>query len=189
MGLFTQLTTMLGLTKKEVRVLVLGLDSSGKTTILNQLKPTDARSSQIVPTVGYNVEKFISSNLSFTAFDMSGHGRYRNLWEAYYKETDGIIFVIDSSDRLRMAVARDELWMLLDNKDILSKKVPLLVLANKIDEKGSMNASEVSQTLGLDLIRNRNWHVCGTCALTGQGLADGIGWFAQNIRSYLDSRK
>ncbi|MFH4983395.1 hypothetical protein AB6A40_010104 [Gnathostoma spinigerum] len=47
MGLFTQLTTMLGLTKKEVRVLVLGLDSSGKTTILNQLKPTDARSSQV----------------------------------------------------------------------------------------------------------------------------------------------
>ena len=44
---------------------------------------------------------------------MSGQGRYRNLWEHYYRDCQGIIFVVDSSDRLRMVVAKDELDMLL----------------------------------------------------------------------------
>ena len=52
-------------------------------------------------------------NVGFTAFDMSGQGRYRNLWEHYYRDCQGIIFVVDSSDRLRMVVAKDELDMLL----------------------------------------------------------------------------
>ncbi len=51
--------------------------------------------------------------MGFTAFDMSGQGRYRNLWEHYYKECQGIVFVVDSSDKLRMVVAKDELDMLL----------------------------------------------------------------------------
>ncbi|VDM44129.1 unnamed protein product [Toxocara canis] len=189
MGLLNQLTSILGMSKKQVNILVLGLDNSGKTTILNQLKPPEAQTAQIVPTVGYNVDKFTSSNMTFSAYDMSGQGKYRNLWETYYKESEGVIFVVDSSDRLRVAVARDELWLLLDHKDMASRKIPLLVFANKMDEKGSMNASEVSQCLGLDLVRSRNWHICASCAITGQGLVQGIEWLAQNIRVYMETRK
>ncbi|KAG9486136.1 hypothetical protein GDO78_008944 [Eleutherodactylus coqui] len=69
----------------------------------------------IVPTIGFSIEKFKTSSLSFTVFDMSGQGRYRNLWEHYYKEGQAIIFVIDSSDKLRMVVAKEELETLLNH--------------------------------------------------------------------------
>ncbi|MBV95259.1 ADP-ribosylation factor-like protein 6, partial [Eschrichtius robustus] len=80
-----------------------------------------AQSQDIVPTIGFSIEKFKSSSLSFTVFDMSGQGRYRNLWEHYYKEGQAIIFVIDSSDRLRMVVAKEELDTLLNHPDSTCK--------------------------------------------------------------------
>ncbi|OXB53443.1 hypothetical protein ASZ78_013505 [Callipepla squamata] len=117
MGLFDKLAGWLGLKKKEVHVLCLGLDNSGKTTIINKLKPSNAQTQDIVPTIGFSIEKFKTSSLSFTVFDMSGQGRYRNLWEHYYKEGQAIIFVIDSSDKLRMVVAKEELDTLLNHPD------------------------------------------------------------------------
>ncbi|XP_046763799.1 ADP-ribosylation factor-like protein 6 isoform X3 [Gallus gallus] len=118
MGLFDKLAGWLGLKKKEVHVLCLGLDNSGKTTIINKLKPSNAQTQDIVPTIGFSIEKFKTSSLSFTVFDMSGQGRYRNLWEHYYKEGQAIIFVIDSSDKLRMVVAKEELDTLLNHPDV-----------------------------------------------------------------------
>ncbi|XP_005283722.1 ADP-ribosylation factor-like protein 6 isoform X1 [Chrysemys picta bellii] len=118
MGLFDKLAGWLGLKKKEVHVLCLGLDNSGKTTIINKLKPSNAQTQDIVPTIGFSIEKFKTSSLSFTVFDMSGQGRYRNLWEHYYKEGQAIIFVIDSSDKLRMVVAKEELDTLLNHPAI-----------------------------------------------------------------------
>ncbi|KYO22577.1 hypothetical protein Y1Q_0003109 [Alligator mississippiensis] len=115
MGLFDKLAGWLGLKKKVVHVLCLGLDNSGKTTIINKLKPSNAQTQDIVPTIGFSIEKFKTSSLSFTVFDMSGQGRYRNLWEHYYKEGQAIIFVIDSSDKLRMVVAKEELDTLLNH--------------------------------------------------------------------------
>ena len=109
-------------------------------------------------------------NVGFTAFDMSGQGRYRNLWEHYYRDCQGIIFVVDSSDRLRMVVAKDELDMLLqvrschcsfDNlcifaeifivvqhPDIQARRLPILFFANKMDLRDAMSSVKVSQTLG-----------------------------------------
>ena len=79
---------------------------------------------------------------------MSGQGRYRNLWEHYYKECQGIVFVVDSSDKLRMVVAKDELDMLLQHPDIRSRKIPILFFANKMDCRDSLSSVKVSQTLG-----------------------------------------
>merc|ERR1711915_305409 len=89
-------------------------------------------------------------NVGFTAFDMSGQGRYRNLWEHYYRDCQGIIFVVDSSDRLRMVVAKDELDMLLQHPDIQARKLPILFFANKMDMRDAMSSVKVSQTLGLE---------------------------------------
>ena len=77
--------------------------------------PRQATSTEVVPTVGFSVEEFTKNNLSFTVFDMSGQGRYRNLWEHYYKEVGGVIFCIDSTDKIRMCVAKDELEALISN--------------------------------------------------------------------------
>ncbi|KAL3079042.1 hypothetical protein niasHS_014824 [Heterodera schachtii] len=185
MGIFQTLSSFFTASGRQVEVLVLGLDNSGKTTFLNQLKPPETQSTNIVPTVGYSTEKFSAAGMLFTAYDMSGESRYRNLWETQYKNVHGIIFVVDSTDKLRLAVARDELWMLLDHKDLTYKKTPLLILANKSDLKDAVPATEIHLNLGLDLIRNRSWHIVSTCALTGSGLVEGIDWLANNIKQLL----
>ncbi|XP_071004671.1 ADP-ribosylation factor-like protein 6 isoform X2 [Oncorhynchus clarkii lewisi] len=197
MGLLDKLSGWLGLKKKEVNVLCLGLDNSGKTTIINQLKPTNqslfgplsddwkhvsqTQTQDIVPTIGFNIEKFKSSSLSFTVFDMSGQSRYRNLWEHYYKESHAIIFVIDSGDKLRMVVAKEELDTLLNHQDIRSRRLPVLFFANKSDLRDAMSLVKVSQLLCLENIKDKPWHICASNAVKGEGLLEGVDWLQEQI--------
>ena len=58
----------MGFKKKDVNILVIGLDNSGKSTILNHFKPEEDKSPDIVPTVGFNVEKFKSNEKIVCAF-------------------------------------------------------------------------------------------------------------------------
>ncbi|XP_077393233.1 ADP-ribosylation factor-like protein 6 isoform X4 [Festucalex cinctus] len=191
MGLLDKLSGWLGLRKKEVNVLCLGLDNSGKTTIINQLKPANTPGQEIVPTIGFNIEKFkSSSSLSFTVFDMSGQNRYRNLWEHYYKESHAIIFVIDSSDKLRMVVAKEELDTLLNHGDICSKKLPVLFFANKMDLRDAMSSVKVSQMLCLENIKDKPWHICASNAIEGEGLQEGMDWLQEQIaQSYQNNNQ
>ncbi|XP_010189444.1 PREDICTED: ADP-ribosylation factor-like protein 6 isoform X1 [Mesitornis unicolor] len=181
MGLFDKLAGWLGLKKKEVHVLCLGLDNSGKTTIINKLKPSNAQTQDIVPTIGFSIEKFKTSSLSFTVFDMSGQGRYRNLWEHYYKEGQAIIFVIDSSDKLRMVVAKEELDTLLNHPDIKHRRLPILFFANKMDLRDAISSVKVSQLLSLENIKDKPWHICASDALKGEGLQEGVDWLQDQI--------
>ncbi|XP_036820490.1 ADP-ribosylation factor-like protein 6 isoform X4 [Oncorhynchus mykiss] len=199
MGLLDKLSGWLGLKKKEVNVLCLGLDNSGKTTIINQLKPTNqslfgplsddwkhvsqTQTQDIVPTIGFNIEKFKSSSLSFTVFDMSGQSRYRNLWEHYYKESHAIIFVIDSGDKLRMVVAKEELDTLLNHQDIRSRRLPVLFFANKSDLREAMSLVKVSQLLCLENIKDKPWHICASNAVKGEGLMEGVDWLQDHIKT------
>eukprot|EP00063_Salmo_salar_P054592 XP_014029427.1 PREDICTED: ADP-ribosylation factor-like protein 6 isoform X4 [Salmo salar] len=199
MGLLDKLSGWLGLKKKEVNVLCLGLDNSGKTTIINQLKPSNqslfgplsddwkhvsqTQTQDIVPTIGFNIEKFKSSSLSFTVFDMSGQSRYRNLWEHYYKESHAIIFVIDSGDKLRMVVAKEELDTLLNHQDICSRRLPVLFFANKSDLREAMSLVKVSQLLCLENIKDKPWHICASNAVKGEGLLEGVDWLQDHIKT------
>ena len=79
---------------------------SGKTTIINHIKPKQLQSNEVTPTVGFSVEEFAKDNIHFTIFDMSGQSRYRELWEHYYRDVQAIVYVLDSTDRIRMAVAK-----------------------------------------------------------------------------------
>uniref|UniRef100_A0A673HZR4 ADP-ribosylation factor-like protein 6 n=1 Tax=Sinocyclocheilus rhinocerous TaxID=307959 RepID=A0A673HZR4_9TELE len=193
MGLFDKLAGWLGLKKKDVNVLCLGLDNSGKTTIINQLKPSILflyihlisvlYAQDIVPTIGFSIEKFKTSSLSFTVFDMSGQGRYRNLWEHYYKEGQAIIFVIDSGDKLRMVVAKEELDTLLSHPDIKHRRIPILFFANKMDLRDALSAVKVSQLLCLENIKDKPWHICASDAVKGEGLQEGVDWLQDQIRA------
>ena len=112
MGLFKLLDSIFGGTKKKAKVVCCGLDNSGKTTIINRLKPKKAQAIP-TPTVGCAVEEFKKNNIQFTVFDMSGASKYRSLWEHYYSEAQAIIWVIDTTDKLRMVVVKDELEIML----------------------------------------------------------------------------
>jgi ADP-ribosylation factor-like protein 6 len=188
MGILDKLLSLLSGKKREGNLLIIGLDNSGKTSIINFFKPTDCKTHTIVPTVGFNVDKFNAKGLNFTTFDMSGQGRYRNLWEHYYKEADAIIFVIDSSDRIRIVVAREELSALLSHPDIKKRNLPILFYANKMDMRDSLSAMKVSSELDLDVITDKKWHICASNALTGEGLVEGIDWLSQQLRNNWENK-
>mmetsp|Transcript_46804 Transcript_46804/g.122887 ORF Transcript_46804/g.122887 Transcript_46804/m.122887 type:complete len:192 (-) Transcript_46804:526-1101(-) len=183
MGIFKTISSMLGLGSalggKKVRIICVGLDNSGKTTIISHLKPKKAMQQDIVPTVGFTVEEFQKNGLAFTVFDMSGQGRYRNLWEHYYKDVGGIIFCIDSTDAFRMCVAKDELEAMLAHQDL--NGVPLLFYANKMDLPTAKQPVECVQLLELDKMTDKPWHIAASNALTGEGIENGIAWLADQM--------
>lgn len=182
MGLLDKLGNLLN-SKKNANLLVVGLDNSGKTSIINFLKPGDTKLVSIAPTVGFNVEKFFAKNFNFTTFDMSGQSRYRNLWEHYYREADAIIFVVDSSDRMRLVVSREELESMLNHSDLRNRNTPILIFANKSDIKGAISSNDVRGELDLDKIRNRPWRIFSSNALNGDGISEGVEWLVQEIKS------
>jgi ADP-ribosylation factor-like protein 6 len=189
MGLLDSFIEWLGFGRREVNVLVVGLDNSGKSSILNYLRPRDSQAFETVPTIGFNVENFTCKGLSFSAFDMSGQARYRTLWSNYYRTTHGIIFVVDSSDRTRIVVAHEELQQLLSHSDIRSRSIPILFLANKMDVRDALSDVGVSSALNLNEITNKSWHICSTNALQGDGIRDGIDWLSSSIKTSLDQAK
>ncbi|GMH70812.1 hypothetical protein TrLO_g10963 [Triparma laevis f. longispina] len=177
----SRLKSIFGFLNHEVKILVIGLDNSGKTTLINHIKPSKASSFEVAPTVGYSVETFTKHNLSFTVMDMSGSSRYRSLWEQYYSTISAIIYVIDSTDKIRLCVARDELEELLEHSEVKSKGCPVLFFANKMDVPGAMTPLEVMTEMGLQMITNKAWHITSSNALTGAGVDEGISWLADKL--------
>ncbi|KAJ4892509.1 ADP-ribosylation factor 1 [Raphanus sativus] len=137
--------------KKEMRILMVGLDAAGKTTILYKLKLGEIVTT--IPTIGFNVETVEYKNISFTVWDVGGQDKVQ-CWH-YFQNTQGLIFVVDSNDRDRVVEARDELHRML-NEDELRDAV-LLVFANKQDLPNAMNAAEITDKLGLHSLRQRHW--------------------------------
>ncbi|KAK8480801.1 hypothetical protein V6N11_073152 [Hibiscus sabdariffa] len=153
MGLtFTKLFSRL-FSKKEMRILMVGLDAAGKTTILYKLKLGEIVTT--IPTIGFNVETVEYKNISFTVWDVGGQDNIRPLWRHYFQNTQGLIIVVDSNDRDRVVEARDELHRML-NEDELRDAVSL-VFANKQDLPNAMNAVEITDKLGLQSLRQRHW--------------------------------
>jgi ADP-ribosylation factor-like protein 6 len=185
MGLLSMIAAAFGFGKKEARILVIGLDNSGKTTIINYLKAKKGApaniSYEVTPTVGFQVEEFASNNIKFTVYDMSGQGRYRSLWEQYYEDAQAIIYVLDSTDKLRMCVAKEELWTLLGNEMIKSKNIPVLFFANKIDIPGSLTPDQCMDELDLYKIREKPWHIISSNGLSGTGIQEGIKWLCDQV--------
>jgi len=163
--------------KKEMRILMVGLDAAGKTTILYKLKLGEIVTT--IPTIGFNVETVEYKNISFTVWDVGGQDKIRPLWRHYVQNTQGLIFVVDSNDRDRVVEARDELHRML-NEDELRDAV-LLVFANKQDLPNAMNAAEITDKLGLHSLRQRHWYIQSTCATSGEGLYEGLDWLSNNI--------
>uniref|UniRef100_A0A6N2LLA6 ADP-ribosylation factor n=1 Tax=Salix viminalis TaxID=40686 RepID=A0A6N2LLA6_SALVM len=185
MGLsFTKLFSRL-FAKKEMRILMVGLDAAGKTTILYKLKLGEIVTT--IPTIGFNVETVEYKNISFTVWDVGGQDKIRPLWRHYFQNTQGLIFVVDSNDRDRVVEARDELHRML-NEDELRDAV-LLVFANKQDLPNAMNAAEITDKLGLHSLRQRHWYIQSTCATSGEGLYEGLDWLSNNIANKLRTWK
>jgi len=115
------------ISKREIRILMVGLDAAGKTTILYKLKLGEQVTT--IPTIGFNVESVEYKNINFTVWDVGGQDKIRPLWRHYFLNTDAIIFVVDCNDRDRVMEARNELHRMLGEDELANSA--LLVFANK----------------------------------------------------------
>ena len=167
--------------EKHAKILMLGLDAAGKTTVLYKLKLNEVVNT--IPTIGFNVETVKpGKNVSFTVWDVGGQDKIRPLWRHYFVGTEGLVFVVDSVDKSRFHEARDELNWILDSDEMVG--VPLVVLANKQDLPNACNPSEVAEKLGLTMVKNRKWYVHGTSALSGEGVLESVSELSRLVREH-----
>lgn len=162
-----------------LQVIVVGLDNAGKSSIINRMK-SDKVPPHTPPTAGFLIEKFQKGKTQLTIYDMAGATSYRNLWDEKLKGCQVLVFVVDSSDKFRMVVAREELETLLEQPDMIG--VPVLVFANKNDLPTALNYSKVSEQLGLEEIADRSWNIVSSSALTGAGIWEGTEWVLGNYK-------
>ena len=166
--------SVLHLPSSHMHIVMLGLDSAGKTTALYRLKFDQYLNT--VPTIGFNCEKVkVRSGRirghTFLVWDIGGQDKLRPLWRSYTRRTDGIVFVVDSVDDDRMEEAKVELIRTVKQPD--NAGIPILVLANKQDLPGAKDPVEVARILGLSEL-SQGWHVQPACAIIGDGLEEGL---------------
>ena len=156
--------------KEDYHIVMIGLDSAGKTTVLYRLKFDQYVNT--VPTIGFNCEKVRGTlgrtrGLTFLVWDVGGQEKIRPLWRPYTRATDGIIFVVDSTDEDRFEEVRLELHRIMRTPD--NAGVPILVIANKQDLPAAKAPLELEKILGLGEL-SQLWHLEPVCAVTGEGL-------------------
>lgn len=164
--------------KIEMRVVTLGLDDAGKTSILFKLKQNEFI--QTIPTIGFNVETVEYKNMKFTIWDVGGQHKIRPLWKHYYFNTQAVIFVIDSSNKDRLSEAQNELAKLVQEKEL--REASLLIFVNKQDIQPCISIEDLTESFGLfKLCCNRSWHIQACDAKSGYGLQDGLEWLSRQM--------
>jgi len=185
---FWNLLSYLGLANKSAKIIFLGLDNAGKTTLLHVLK--NAHLKQPTPTFHPTMEELVIGKIKFNAYDLGGHETARKVWRDYFPIVDAITYIVDCADRERVLESKKELDAILSNQELA--KIPILILGNKIDIPRAMSEDELRVALGLhnmttgkgniELKEIRPIEVFMCSIVNRQGYGEGFRWLGQYLK-------
>eukprot|EP00794_Sanderia_malayensis_P004697 gene4697-5312_t len=174
--------------KDEYCILILGLDNAGKTTLLENVKRKFAQEykgipfDKIHPTVGMNVGRIDIEGVRLIFWDLGGQQDLQSLWDKYYSDSHGVLYVVDSSEKSRI----DESFAVLEKTflDDHLHGVPLLLLGNKQDKDNALSVHEIKEIFARSCIKfdQRDCLVQGISALNGEHIEDGIRWIVKRVK-------
>ncbi|GFH10212.1 uncharacterized protein HaLaN_05485, partial [Haematococcus lacustris] len=171
--------------EKEMRLLMVGLDNAGKTTIVKRLNGEDITT--ISPTLGFNIKSMSYRGFKLNIWDVGGQKTLRPYWRNYFEKTDGLIWVVDSAGKpgpvgwQGLEDCRAELAGLLQEERLFG--ATLLIFANKQDIPSALGPQELEQVLKFEAITKRHCRVVACSAVSGSGLLAGFDWLVQDISS------
>ena len=171
----------LKLKEKEMRILFLGLDNAGKSSVIKAFMGESI--DDLSPTLGFEIKTVENQGYRLSCWDVGGQSTIRAYWRNYFESTDGVVWVVDSTDRERISLCKDELDSILQQERLANAS--LLVFANKQDIGGSMKSEELREALDLDRIQRRHWSIVPCSAATNTGVEEGISWLVNDIASRL----
>ncbi|XP_066445545.1 small COPII coat GTPase SAR1A-like [Eleutherodactylus coqui] len=186
---FSSILQYLGLYKKKGKLIFVGLDNAGKTTLLQMLKV--GRMGQSAPTLKSTSEELTIAGMTFTTYDLGGHAQVRRLWKEYLPAVNGIVYLIDCADHERLAESKAELNELLAVET--SSSIPILLLGNKIDRTEAISEEKLLYAFGLyglttgkgkvplQQLNARPLEVFMCSILKRQGYGEGFRWLSQYI--------
>jgi GTP-binding protein SAR1 len=177
------------------RILFLGLDNAGKTTLMHMLQYGTLIDSR--PTGHVQGAEVTIGSIKFSTYDVGGHKAARRLWNEYLAKIDGIVYLVDAADVDRLGESAEELNKLLQLEEL--SEVPFLILGNKIDKDGACSEEELTQSLGLGLqltgkegsklsqdVKPVEVFMCSV--VRRAGYADGFNGSANTFESTMNSR-
>ncbi|KAJ4411741.1 hypothetical protein N0V82_008925 [Gnomoniopsis sp. IMI 355080] len=153
---------------KELRILMLGLDNAGKTTIVKKIMGEDVNT--VSPTLGFIIKTIDYEGYKLNIWDVGGQKTLRSYWRNYFEKTDALIWVVDATDRLRIEDCKTELHGLLQEET---------------DVEGCMTGDEILDGLKLRNIRTHQWHILRCSAMTGENLKEGLAWVVEDAKKRL----
>lgn len=185
---FQDILYKLGLWKKNAKIVFLGLDNAGKSTLMVVLKT--GRVTQVDPTKHAHSEHLTIGNVHMNAFDLGGHEAMRKIWREYFPKIDAIVYLIDAADPSRFAESKAEFDRIVNTSEI--GKIPILVLGNKIDKMGAVSEDELRLALGLaqptafgvqkvDVVNEKPVEVFMCAVVKRTGFTEGFKWVAKHI--------
>lgn len=164
--------------EKEARILMLGLDNGGKTTILKRMSEEDI--THIMPTQGFNIKSLVQEGFKLNVWDIGGQKTIRPYWSNYFESSDALVYVVDSSDARRFEESAGELRELMAEDKLAG--IPLLIMANKQDLMQAVEVDEMMKTIMPEgSVKDRVFNVQACSAKEGTGLKEGMEWLVSNM--------
>ncbi|GAQ77659.1 ADP-ribosylation factor [Klebsormidium nitens] len=172
---------------------IVGLDNAGKSTLLANVRGESPEAT--VPTWGFINKEWKMGSWNIVFYDLGGARKIRKIWERYYAEIHGLVFVVDASDEARLEEVREELERAVRHPYMAQKAV--LIFANKQDKKMALGPAEVAAGLGLSSTGSETYKVVGCSGIYAEGetpdssILDGMLWLIGSIDKHfveLDAR-